>query len=153
MSEVLKKCAFPGCLELEDPRWGGRCDGHGLAKPEDAERLDEAIREQNVKYADLRMLLSRCATILGNMAKQETNVLGITSWSISHEPLRSDARNLLPLINRTLWPLSIVRQNAEKDPTYCPYCMRCKGLIRMKKIEHMYWRCFCGAEHDEREVR
>jgi hypothetical protein len=50
--------------------------------------------------------------------------------------------------------ISIVRSNAEKDPTYCPYCMRCSGLVRMKKIEHLYWECVqkgCTAVHDERE--
>lgn len=40
--------------------------------------------------------------------------------------------------------------NAEKDPTYCPYCMRCSGLIRMVKVEHLLWECKCGAIHDER---
>jgi hypothetical protein len=45
---------------------------------------------------------------------------------------------------------SAVRLNAEKDPNYCPYCMRCKGLVRMKKQAHMLWNCKCGAVHDER---
>lgn len=48
---------------------------------------------------------------------------------------------------------SQVRVNAERDPTYNPYCMRCSGLIRMQLVEKFYWRCaVCGAEHDEREV-
>ena len=45
---------------------------------------------------------------------------------------------------------TIMRKNAEKDPDYCPYCLRCSGLIRMKKVEPFLWRCKCGAEHDER---
>lgn len=45
---------------------------------------------------------------------------------------------------------STVRINAEKDPTYRPYCMRCPRLVRMKRVEPFYWRCACGAEHDER---
>lgn len=45
---------------------------------------------------------------------------------------------------------SQVRRNAELDPTYNPYCMRCSGLIRMQRVERFYWRCaVCGAEHDE----
>lgn len=47
---------------------------------------------------------------------------------------------------------SIVKQNAIADPAYCPYCMRCPGLRRMRKIETLYWKCSCGAEHDEREI-
>lgn len=43
-----------------------------------------------------------------------------------------------------------MRQNAEKDPNYNPYCMRCIGLIRMKKVEPFLWKCHCGAIHDER---
>jgi hypothetical protein len=45
---------------------------------------------------------------------------------------------------------SIIRENAEKDPTYCPYCGPCPGLIRMYKVEPFLWRCHCGAVHDER---
>lgn len=47
---------------------------------------------------------------------------------------------------------SLVRENAEKDSSYCPYCMRCRGLVRMKKIEEFYWKCKCGAVHDERDT-
>lgn len=46
--------------------------------------------------------------------------------------------------------MSIIADNAKKNPAYCPYCMRCDGLVRMVKIETLYWRCRCGAEHDER---
>lgn len=45
---------------------------------------------------------------------------------------------------------SIVRRNAEADPNYCPYCLRCNGLVRMKKTEKpLVWKCDCGAVHDE----
>lgn len=43
-----------------------------------------------------------------------------------------------------------VRKIAENDPNYCPYCMRCRGLVRMKKVEDFFWKCDCGAIHDER---
>jgi hypothetical protein len=46
--------------------------------------------------------------------------------------------------------MTIVRTLAEKDPAYRPYCLRCKGLIRMARVDWMLWRCTCGAEHDER---
>jgi len=42
-----------------------------------------------------------------------------------------------------------VHTNALKDPTYCPYCMRCSGLIRMKKRGPFSWACDnCGAGCD-----
>lgn len=45
---------------------------------------------------------------------------------------------------------SQVRLNAELDPAYCPYCLRCRTMTRMQKIGEMFWRCRgCGAEHDE----
>jgi hypothetical protein len=28
--------------------------------------------------------------------------------------------------------------------------VRCRGLVRMGIVEPFYWRCTCGAEHDER---
>lgn len=42
-------------------------------------------------------------------------------------------------------------ENAIKDPTYCPYCMRCPGLVRMRKVDQFLWYCGrCGAIHDAR---
>jgi len=50
--------------------------------------------------------------------------------------------------------MSVIKHNALNDPSYAPYCGPCPTLVRMKKIEHLYWRCeFCGAEHDEREPK
>jgi hypothetical protein len=46
--------------------------------------------------------------------------------------------------------MSTVKENALKDPTYCPYCLRCPSLVRMKKVEPLLWKCHCGAVHDER---
>ena len=49
------------------------------------------------------------------------------------------------------YPDDIVRSNAEKDPTYCPYCMRCRGLQRMRKVAAFQWACpVCPAKHDAR---
>lgn len=45
---------------------------------------------------------------------------------------------------------SQVRLNAEADPAYAPYCLRCSTMRRMQKLREMMWRCTeCGAEHDE----
>lgn len=43
-----------------------------------------------------------------------------------------------------------VRINAEKDPTYAPYCLRCRTMERMKIVEPFLWSCACGAICDER---
>jgi hypothetical protein len=48
---------------------------------------------------------------------------------------------------------SLVLRNALERPGYCPYCLRCRGLVRMRLVGHMHWRCHCGAEHDERACR
>ena len=52
----------------------------------------------------LAHILMRCRTVLGNMAlKNETGLSSIFNrWPISHEPLRSDAKNLVPLIDEAL---------------------------------------------------
>lgn len=54
-------------------------------------------------------------------------------------------------MNSTSSSKSIVRLNAEQDPFYNPYCMRCPGLVRMAKQEPFLWKCKCGAVHDERQ--
>lgn len=50
-------------------------------------------------------LLKRCRTVLGNMAMERTGfwaALFGRRWPINHEPLRSDARHLLPLIDELI---------------------------------------------------
>lgn len=42
-------------------------------------------------------------------------------------------------------------ENAKKDSTYTPYCMRCPRLVRMVKVEDFYWTCKCGAKCDLRK--
>jgi cell division septum initiation protein DivIVA len=46
-----------------------------------------------------------------------------------------------------VWTKSLIRQNAEKWVEYVPYCLRCPGLVRMRKVAPFRWRCACGAEH------
>jgi len=48
------------------------------------------------------------------------------------------------------WQREIILGNVEKDPRYAPYCMRCRGLVRMRVVERHYWRCRCGAQCDYR---
>ncbi len=43
-----------------------------------------------------------------------------------------------------------IRKNAEKDPLYAPYCLRCATMDRMVVIERFIWKCACGATHDAR---
>lgn len=48
-------------------------------------------------------ILMRCRTVLANMALENEGHKAIFNrWPISHEPLRSDAKNLVPLIDEAL---------------------------------------------------
>lgn len=48
----------------------------------------------------LRNTLGRCRTVLNNMARENAGWSSFfRRWTISHEPLRHDARNLLPIID------------------------------------------------------
>jgi hypothetical protein len=50
------------------------------------------------------------------------------------------------------WYQSQIGENAEKDPQYRPYCLRCPSLVRMVIVGRFLWRCgHCGAVHEERE--
>jgi len=54
----------------------------------------------------------------------------------------------MSLINK-----SLIRLNAESDPSYRPYCLRCKGIQRMEIVAQFAWKCpICGAIHDERTL-
>jgi hypothetical protein len=50
---------------------------------------------------ELMGLLERCRTVLGNMALENEGAI-FNRWPINHEPLRSDAKNLVPLIDEAL---------------------------------------------------
>jgi hypothetical protein len=51
----------------------------------------------------LEVALRRCQTVLGNMAAENEGAI-FNRWPINHEPLRNDARNLLPVIDAALAP-------------------------------------------------
>ncbi len=63
-----------------------------------------ACGELSDEIERLRRALERARTILGNMAKENPPVIafGWQRWPISHEPLRADARRLLPDIDAIL---------------------------------------------------
>ncbi len=57
--------------------------------------------DQESEIARLHALLARCRTVLGNMARENEGAI-FNRWPIDHEPLRNDARNLLPLIDEAI---------------------------------------------------
>ncbi len=62
----------------------------------------EAQRDEARKQlASARSTLERCRTVLGNMALENEGAI-FNRWPINCEPLRSDARNLLPIIDSAL---------------------------------------------------
>lgn len=59
------------------------------------------LQEENERQL---ILLERCYTVLGNMARENTGWRAFfRRWPISHEPLRSDAKNLMPLLVTALF--------------------------------------------------
>lgn len=74
---------------------------------EDTDHLVEAGWADPDSAEQMINLLGRCRTVLANMAAERPGFLNSLfgrRWPISHEPLRADARNLLPLINEILPP-------------------------------------------------
>jgi len=64
-------------------------------------RHEVEILERRV--ASLEATLERCRTVLGNMAlENEGSARLLRRWKISDEPLRNDAKNLLPIIGSAL---------------------------------------------------
>lgn len=67
----------------------------------------------------LASVLMRCQTVLHNMALENEPGLARTfnRWLISHEPLRSDAKNLLPVISEALSTYHKAFMDLEKQGT------------------------------------
>jgi hypothetical protein len=59
--------------------------------------------EMKARIEALEKALRRCQTVLGNMAQENEGAI-FNRWPINHEPLRNDARNLLPVIDAALAP-------------------------------------------------
>ena len=51
--------------------------------------------------ARLRALLARCQVVLSNMAMENEGAI-FNRWPISHEPLRADAKSILPDVDAAL---------------------------------------------------
>lgn len=68
------------------------------------------------------------------------------------DPMCIGECNDKPKVDITKAKDRIVVRNHMQDPRYAPYCLRCKGLVRMFIVAPFYWRHICGAEHDERAV-
>lgn len=66
----------------------------------------------------LASILLRCQTVLGNMAMENEGAI-FNRWPINHEPLRSDARNLLPLIKEALAAHHTAAMEDIRRPAQC----------------------------------
>lgn len=76
--------------------------------------------------------------------ERESLYLQCSYWWHSYIQRRRESR-----LNNNM---SQIRYNVQNDPTYRPYCLRCKGLVRMVRRGHLQWDCRCGAVHDERKT-
>jgi hypothetical protein len=59
----------------------------------------------DIRVDDLVLALRQCRTVLANMAEEREglwNALTGRRWPINHEPLRVDAKHLVPLIDDLL---------------------------------------------------
>ena len=70
-----------------------------LCRALQAARNGEA--EAQARATELEQALRRCRTVLGNMAEEREGAI-FNRWPINHEPLRADARRLLPVIDAAL---------------------------------------------------
>lgn len=65
-------------------------------KFENARLRSDAVHVANMK---MHRVLERCEVILSNMALENPHTfLGLHRWPIHHEPLRNDAKGVLPVI-------------------------------------------------------
>lgn len=74
----------------------------GCVSPADFLAIVNAIHNHELdQLATVRTALERCRTVLGNMALENEGAI-FKRWPINHEPLRNDARNLLPVVDAAL---------------------------------------------------
>lgn len=61
----------------------------------------QVMRDAADEIERLRAALERARVVLDNMAMENEGAI-FDRWPISHEPLRADAKNLLPVIRAAL---------------------------------------------------
>lgn len=107
-SDPKKHPAWEAADRIEDlERRLAGLDQHIRLHAGDTASLSKEISDLQFHHDDevcrLQGLLRRCRTVLSNMARENEGWLRfIKRWPISHEPLRSDARHLVPLIDEAL---------------------------------------------------
>jgi hypothetical protein len=116
-------------------------------KPPAIKAVEDLLRHlRGMALADLpgRIIAGKIREFYGTIeeTKESYEKVKPLAEALSHE-VRSD---------KATPGKSLVRENAERDPNYAPYCLRCPDARRMKRVESFYWRCDCGAQHDEREA-
>lgn len=75
--------------------------GKARASPDHTSGLIALVEGMAAERDEARALLERCRTVLGNMARENEGAI-FNRWPINHAPLRADARNLLPLIEKEI---------------------------------------------------
>jgi hypothetical protein len=79
-----------------------RTDGKIEPECRSREPLDSISEFLIYRNERLRNVLGRCRTVLGNMARENEGAW-FRRWPINHEPLRSDAKHLLPVVDAAMW--------------------------------------------------
>lgn len=105
----VEPCAFQG--PMEDGKIFARGDESCTCGYEWRVRLADYMAAYNAwrtradraeaALAEAQALLERCRTILGNMAQENEGAI-FNRWPISHEPLRNDARGILPELDAAI---------------------------------------------------
>jgi len=63
----------------------------------------DAIETLTARVAELEKALARCLVILENMALENEGAI-FNRWPINHEPLRADAKGVIPIARAALKP-------------------------------------------------
>ena len=74
-------------------------------EPPDVPHYDDRQQIADITLGELRAVasaLERARTVLGNMARENDHGVFVRRWPINHEPLRANARDLLPTIDEAI---------------------------------------------------
>ncbi len=110
-------------LHCTDPE-NDRCPCCGVRLRDGKKEIDALTADRN----RLLGLLGRCRTILANMALEREGAI-FRRWPINHEPLRGDAKGVLPLID------AAIEGNDEQVATFKWVCEKCGTLSNDKTCD------------------
>ena len=90
---------------------------------------------------------------LQDLVRDLRAVAGADDYRPTSPPQRTYTDGEVRAATAAAYDYVIVHNALTRPGGYSPYCMRCRGFVRMRQVGLLQWSHDCGAKHDEAPAR